>query len=303
MGTTFTYAEELTLSGLRSLVLRRCRVTNTTRYSSDSTTANYDWIDAALNTGIKKFVRETKCIRSYAAYVPLENHQFYRLPESFIDIKTVYYFDASLPNGYKELIIKGIGELNDEVSDWRTATGTPKYVFVDRRFGRRWFMGLVPIPNFTGTTVTFDEDYGSKLTEICNLTTYNEEFIELPQTGEYYCPSSVTSPGKPFDNIDKDLLVEHYRLPRQLDTTTQYPELPREYHEALADYAAWELLRHNPEDSAEFKRAEVYIKAFYGEIKSFVGKRKDVGLKGKELRIRPAQQGWMQNMPFYKGMA
>ena len=300
MGTTFTYAVELTLSDLRSLVLRRLRQTNTTRYSSDAGTANYDWVDDALNTGLKKFVRETKCLRSYAAYVPLEDHQVYRAPESFIDLKAAYYFDADVSDGYNELTIKSIGELNDESSDWRTDTGTPKYVYVDRRFGRRWFLGFVPIPDTTGTAVTFDTDYGVKLTEICNLTTFNEEFIELPQTGEYYCPNSTTAPGKPFTNIDKDILIEYYRLPRKLDSSSQYPELPREYHEAIADYAAWELLRHNPEDSNEYKRAGGYLESFGTEIKSFMGKRKDVSLKGKEMSVRPAVHTWVRNMEFNK---
>ena len=302
MATTFTYAEEKTLSDLRSLVLRRLRQIDTARYSPTAGTADYDWFDDAINMGLKKFVRETKCLKSYAAYVPVANYQWYRCPESYVDLKAAYYYDASIDNGYRELIFKSTGELDDEISDWRTKTDAPKYICIDRMFGRRWFFGLVPIPSSAGTTVVFDTTYGSKLTDICNLTTYNEEFVELPQTGEFFCPSSQSSPGLPFSNVDKDIVLVYYRLPRKLDTESQYPEIPREYHEVLADYAAWELLRHNPEDNAEYKRAQGYIESFNVEIKSFISKRKDVGVRAKELKIRPAQQSWQQGMPYYKGL-
>jgi len=302
MSTTFDYAEELTLTDIRSLVLRRLRVTNTTRYSPTAGTADYDWIDDAINEGLKKFVRSTKCLRSYAIYVPIASHQVYRCPESFIDLKAAYFYSSSLTNGYKELQIKSIGWLNDHISDWRTKTGTPNYIYVDRMFGRRWFFGLVPIPDTAGSTVTWDTDYGSELTEICSLTTYNEEFVEIPQSGLYFCPDSMDSPGKPIETMEGDILFEHYRLPRVINTAAQYPEIPREYQSALADYAAWELLRHNPEDSAEFKRAPEYYKGFKIAIDEFETQRKSVALIGKELTANVGVQSWLSNMTWYKGI-
>ena len=300
MATTFTYAEELTLSDIRSLVLRRLRVTDTSRYSVDRSTADYDWFDDAINEGLKRFVRGTKCIRSYAIYIPISGYQVYRCPESFIDLKSAYYYDSSIEDGYRPLLIKTVGWLNNNVSDWRTKTGDPKYIYVDRMFARRWFFGLVPIPEKNGTTVDWDTDYGVELTDICSLTTYNEEFVELPQSGLFYCPNSQDSPGKPFDSINQDILIEHYRLPRKIDTTTQYPELPREYHSCLADYAAWELLRHNPEDSAEFNRAGIYIMEFQNAIKEFNEKRKEDQLAGQDMGSLPPAQSWITNLSWYK---
>ena len=296
MATTFTYAEELTLTNLRALVLRKLRVLDTTRYSPTQGTADYDWVDDALNMALVTFVRETKCLRGYAVYVPIAEFQFYRLPESFIDLEAAYYFDASLGDGYQQLIIKDTKELDEAYSDWRTDIGTPKYIAVDRMFGRRWFFGLAPIPSNAGTAVTFDATYGSKLTDICSLTTYNEEFIELPQTGEFYCPTSDSGPGK-ISNMDKDVLLITHRLPRQLDTTSQYPEVPREYHRALASGAASDLLSNNPEDTAEYKRSIMLGREFKGEIESFKKQRRKP-FRGHSLQARPKVWSWIDGMEY-----
>lgn len=297
MATTFTYAEELNLTNLRSATLRKLRVGDTTRYAPSNAASTYTWIDASLNKGLKTFVRRTKCLRGYAAYVPIASYQFYRLPEGYIDFESAYYYDSSLSDGYRKLTPKTIQECDDEISDWRTATGDPKYIVLDRMFGRRWFFGLVPIPDTAGTTITWDTTYGSELTSICNLTTYQEEFIELPQSGKYFCPDSQSSPGKPFENINLDVLIIYYRLPRQLDTTSQYPEIPREYHESLADYAAFELLQDNPEDSTEYKRSMNYYARFESAIEEYTnsGRRK---IWTKRRTATPAVWSWVQNMKF-----
>lgn len=297
MGTTFTYAEELNLTDLRSATLRKLRVPDTIRYAPSNAASTYTWIDASLNKALKTFVRKTKCLRGYAVYVPIALYQYYRLPEGYIDFESAYYYDSSLTDGVRKLIPKTIQELDDEVSDWRTATGDPKYIVLDRMYGRRWFFGLAPIPDTAGTTVTWDTTYGAELTEICNLTTYNEEFIELPQSGKFYCPNSEDSPGKPFTNINLDVLIIYYRLPRQLDTTSQYPEIPREYHESLADYAAFELLQDNPEDSNEYKRSLNYYARFESAIGEYTksGRRK---MWTKRRTATPAVWSWVQNMNF-----
>ena len=302
MGSTFTYAEEKNLTDLRATTLRKLRVSNTSRYSTDSSTADYAWIDEALNKALQIFVRETKCLRSWAAYVPIANYQYYRLPADFLDLKTAYYYDDSLSDGYKLLIPKTLGEMNDEYSDWRTDTGSPSYIFIDRMFGRRWFMGIVPIPSDAGTTVTFDSTYGCKLSEICNLYLYNEERIELPQTDEYFVGNSELTPGMPFDNVNKDIVLEYYRMARELDTTLQVPEIPREYHDCLTDYACFDLLQHNPEDAAEYKRAMDFRQRFKAEIDSFRGQRDDKQLRGKELKARAGVQTWYRGMSWYNGI-
>ena len=96
--------------------MRRLRAEDTTRYSPTKGASDYDWIDESLNMGLKKFVRETKCLKSYAGYVPIANYQWYRCPESFIDLKAAYYYDASLDEGYRELVPKSTGELDNEIT-------------------------------------------------------------------------------------------------------------------------------------------------------------------------------------------
>jgi len=298
MATTFTYAEEYTLTNLRALVLRKLRVTDTTRYAASNASDTYDWIDDALNRGLTTFVRKTKCLRGYAAYVPISSYQFYRLPESFIDLEAAYFYDGSLSDGYRTLTVKTTKELDDECSDWRTETGDPKYIVIDRLFGRRWFFGLVPIPSSSGTTITFDTTYGTELSDVCNLTTYSEEMIEIPQTGNFFCPTSQNSPGKPFNNLNLDVLIVFYRLPRQLDTTTQYPECPREYHAALADYACFELLQDNPEDSIEYKRSVGYYQRFMDAVNDYKGSGRRKMWADKRTAT-PAAWSWLNSMNWH----
>jgi len=301
MATTF---EELTLTNLRSRVLRKLRVGDTARYSPTKGEADYDWVDEALNEGLKTFVRETKCIRTYAVYVLKNAYQFYRLPEQYIDVKAVYYYDSALAQGWKELEFKTLEELNDEVSDWRNETGDPKFFCVDRMFGRRWFIGFVPIPDSDGSTVTIADSttYGQILTaDSCPNDTYSEERIQIfdGTTTKYIWATAANIPPK-FANLQGDVVLEYYRLPKKLENTVQYPELPREYHTAIADYAAFELLRDNPEDSAEFKRAPVHFQIFQGAVASFKTKRKDNVSKARPPTARAAAPTWYTGMDYYK---
>jgi hypothetical protein len=294
-----------TLGELRALVLRMLRVPNPTRYSPTQASTDYDWIDDALNRGQDDFVRQTRCLRTYSLIELKANQRTYRLPDDFLDLMAAYYYDSSY--GYKELTIKTIEELNDDVSDWRTDTGEPKRIYIDRQYGAGTIIGLNPIPESDGDTITFDSDYGTAVTWVCPLYTYNQDIgviTRIDGTDEWIVP---TQAGVSVEATvsDGNILVEYYRLPQiitaQGANTDQYTEIPREYQKALAYYAAADLLSNNPGDSVEYKKAQTYLGLFQNEINMYINKRKR-SLAGRELRARPMVWNWQSNMQYYKEM-
>jgi hypothetical protein len=300
-----------TLSDLRALVLRMLRVTDTSRYSATSASADYAWIDDALNRGQEKFVRRTQCLRTIAIVETKANYRTYRLPWNFLDFMAAYYYDTELSDGYKELKVTTIEELNDEVSNWRVSTGSPERIYIDRIYGNNWMFGLYPFPNVDGDTITFDSNYGAVTQWVCPNYTFSSEYgiiIRMTDTDEYALNTDAGVVAQ-IQSMNKNILFEYYRLPEMLvdlDNSeglqgTQYPEIPREYQTALAYYAVSDLLSNNPEDSAEFKRSQAYEQRFYNEIETYIDKRKKP-LAGHNLRTKAAVWSWVENMPFYKGM-
>lgn len=295
------------LSDLRALVLRMLRVSNTVRYSPTSGTADYDWIDDALNRGQDDFVRQTKCLRTYAIVELRANQRTYRLPDDFLDLMAAYYYDSTLSDGYKELSVKTIEELNDDVSDWRTAKGEPARIYVDRQYGAGTVIGLNPIPKSSGDTVTFSSEYGSAVTWVCPLYTFNQDIgviVRIDSPDEWILPTQA-GVSVDADISDGNLFVEYYRLPQiitaQGSNADQYTEIPREYQKALAYYATSDLLSNNPADSIEYKKSMDYMTRFQNEVNMYVNKRKR-SLSGRELRARPMVWNWQKNMTYYKEM-
>jgi hypothetical protein len=287
------------LSELRALVLRMLRVTDTIRYSPTGGTADYDWIDDALNRGQEDFVRQTHCLRTYAVIELKANYRTYRLPWNFLDFMTVYFYDSSLTDGYRELKMTTVEMLNDEISNWRTKVGDPEQVYVDRIYGTSWMFGIYPIPNVDGELITFSSEYGAVVQWVCPIYTYNQEYgviIRMTDTDEFFLNTDSGVVGKVYA-MSGNLWMEYYRLPEKMTHVSQYPEIPREYQKSLSYFAVSDLLQNNPEDSAEFKRSMSYMKQFAGEIDSYIKRRKKP-LSGQTLRAIPSVWNWVANMPF-----
>jgi len=289
-----------TLSELRALVLRGLRASNTARYSPTQGTADYDWIDDALNRGIEKFVLETKCLRTYAIIELKSNYRTYRLPEDFIDLMAVYYYDSALSDGYREITIKSIEEINDSIPDWRTGTGDPELFYLDRMFGNTWTFGLYPTPDTDGDTITFDSEFGVVVEWVCPLYTLTQEvgtIIRMTDTDEFFLSADLGTVAD-IKDLDGNLWLEYYRLPKLLNMSTQYVEIPKEFQKAPIYFAIQDLLSENPEDSVEYKRAMQYEQRFYSEIKRFLDTRKKA-LAGHNLRATANAWGWYKGMDWY----
>ena len=232
-----------TLSDLRALVLRMLRVTNTERYSATQSSDDYDWIDDALNRGQETFVRQTQCLRTIAIVELKANYRTYRLPWNFIDFMSAYYYNTELTDGYKELIVTTVEELNDEVSNWRTKTEDPERIYIDRIYGNNWMFGLYPIPDTDGDAITFDSEYGTVNQWVCPNFTYNSEYgvvIRMTDTDEFLLNTDSGIVAQ-VQSMNRNVLFEYYRLPEMLIDVaenlgvqgTQYPEIPREYQNSF----------------------------------------------------------------------
>lgn len=292
-----------TLSELRAITLRILRQSDTSRYSPTAGTADYDWIDDALNRGMEDFARRTTCLRSYAVIELKANYRTYRLPADFLDMYALYLYDSSNSNGYAEITFTTMEELNNSVDNWRTDTGTPTHAYRDRVYGNNEMIGLYPIPDTDGGTITFDTEYGSVVEWVCPIYTFNQEYgsvIRMTDTDEFFLNTDAGVSARVLE-MNGNLWMEYYKLPMNMTSSAQYPEIPKEYQKALPYYAAWDLLQHNPEDSAEFKRAASYEARFNNEIKTYIFKRKQP-LKLQNLRGQAAAWGALNSFNWYSGM-
>jgi len=289
------------LDGLRALTLRMLRVADPTRFSSTEAATDYGWIDDVINRGQEEFARRTKCLRSYALIELLAGHRTYRLPYDLQDIMAVYFYDSSFPDGYKELTITTIEEMNDEISDWRNKTGEPKRVYIDRNFGAGLILGINPMPENDGEVVGFSSPYGAAVTWICPLYKYNRDqgmIVKVSGIDEWFLPNQAgVSIDAPTGN--RDIVVEYYRLPQILveqgDDGTQKTEIPREYQRSLAYYAASDLLSNSPADSAEYKRSQYLMGLFEREVGIYINRRKRP-MSGHNVRIKSHAWNWLPNM-------
>jgi hypothetical protein len=289
-----------TLSELRAMVLRKLRVTDTSRYSPTKGTSDYDWIDDVLNRAQINFAKRTKCIKGYAVIELKANYRAYRAPADFLDLDKAYFYDSSLTDGYEELLIKTTDWLSDEKIDWRTDTGTPDYIYADRIYGNQWVLGFAPIPESDGDTFEFDSEYGVLIDWVCPGYTFNREygvFIRSDSSDQFFLNTDVGVIGK-MEAMNKNVLIEYYRLPLVLEYTEQYPDIPNEYQVSLVDDATSDLLQNNPEDSVEFKRSLLLEKKVDKEVDEYINKRKK--FIGHELQARSAVWAWQRNMPYYK---
>jgi len=164
-------------------------------------------------------------------------------------------------------------------------------------------VGLYPIPNADGDTITFDSEYGSVVQWVCPLYTYSAEYgviVRMTDTDEFFLNTDAGVVGKVYA-MNRNIWIEYYRMPMMLTTAGQYSEIPKEYQKSLAYYAGWDLLQHNPEDSAEYKRSIGYEQRFNGEVNGYIKKRK-APLKSQHMMARAASWGWVGNMPWYSGI-
>lgn len=282
----------------RALVLRRLRQTNTSRYSPTRGALDYEWIDDAIERAEEEFVRLTKCLRTYCIIQLKKNIRSYVLPDDFIDMMAAYFYDSSMSEGYKELTMTTIEKLNDEISDWRTDTGEPKRLYIDRLHGKGSTLGLYPIPDTDGAAISFTNAYASEATWICPLYTNYKDFGRIKRyagTSTFVLSTDdnvIVSP----EVSNYNLLIEYYRLPYLT------AEMPPESAKAISYYAAADLLQDATEDSAEFKRSAALMQLFDSEVASYINRRKRP-LAGENLRLLQSGWNYMQDMDFYKELA
>jgi len=219
------------------------------------------------------------------------------LAYDLLDIMAAYYYKGSLDQGYIELPFTTPEKLNDEVSDWKTATGQPSRLYIDRKRGDMDTVGVYPIPDVDGNAIAFTNPYASELTWICPLYVPRWDFGRILRysSDDTFIVSSSDTALVDAEVSDGNILIEYYRLPYQRG------EVPAESAKAVSMFAAADLLSDNPEDSAEFKRSQALMGQFTAEVAMYVNRRKRP-VAAQDLRAIPAVWAWQKNMPYYKGL-
>jgi hypothetical protein len=293
------------LGDARAKVLRKLRVNDTTRYSPTKGTADYDWIDDALNIAQRRFATKTKCLRTYGIIQLKANYRTYRAPKGFIDIMGAYFYKATYTEGYRELQIKTIGELNDEVSDWRTDTDDDiEAIYVDRFFGTDAVLGVYPIPDTDGATTFFTSTTGTQYDWACPLYAYSHDYgiiVKTDGTDKYILADTTDAVVADLEVGEGNILLEYYRLPMDLSEEDQKMEIPYAYQDSVIDDATRELLENNPEDSAEYKRSMTFAAKVEKEVAEYKRDMKQP-FSGRDLKARTAVEGWTKNMDWRKEM-
>jgi hypothetical protein len=216
-----------------------------------------------------------------------------------------YFFHASYPEGYKEILIKTIAEMNEEISDWRTATDDEiQAIYVDRFFGTDAVLGVYPIPTSDGTTTFFSSDTGTQYDWACPLYAYSHDYgiiIKTDGTDKYVLADTTDAVVADLDIGEGNILLEYYRLPMDLLEADQKMEIPYAYQDSIINDAAGELLENNPEDSIEFKRSQSLSQRAEKEVLEYKRDMKQP-YSGRDLRARTAIEGWQKNMEWRKEM-
>jgi hypothetical protein len=294
-----------TLSDARAKVLRKLRVNDTTRYSPTKGTADYDWIDDALNIAQRTFATRTKCIKTYAIIQVEANYRTYRAPSGFIDIASAYFYNDSYDGGYKQIQIKSIAELNNEVSDWMTATDEDvEAIYIDRFHGMDAALGLYPVPNTNGSSVFFTSNSGDEYEWACPLYEYSHDYGIIIKTNgddKFILPDTYKRIVGDIDIGSGNVYLEYFRLPMDLVESDQDMEMPYAYQDMIIEEAVRELLENNPEDSVEFKRAAAIEQKQEKQFARYDQKMKTPN-SGRILKAWTAVEGWQKNMNWRKDM-
>jgi len=294
-----------TLTQARAKVLRKLRVNNTTRYSPTAGTADYDWIDDALNISQRTFAVRTKCLKTWAIVQVAANYRTYRAPSGFIDIASAYFYSGDYDEGYKQLTIKSIAEMNNEYSDWLTETDDEiDVMYIDRHYGMDAVLGVYPIPTTDGTTTFFTATTADEYEWCCPIYKYSHDYgIILKTNGDdrFILPNTTHRISGDITVGNGNIYLEYYRLPIDLVDGDQEIEMPYAYQDQIIEEAVRELLENNPEDSAEFKRAQTIEQR---QERKFAEYDKNIKAPqtGRILRAFVPAQNYLRNMNYRKEM-
>lgn len=297
--------EGYTLSDARAKILRKLRVNNAVKYSPTKAAADYDWIDDALNIAQRTFAVRTKCLKTWAIIQVEAGLRNYRAPSGFIDIASAYFYSADYDEGYKQLTIKSIAEMNNEISDWLTHEDDEiTTMYVDRHYGMDAALGLYPVPSTSGNTTFFTANTADEYEWACPMYKYSHDYgIIIKTNGDdsFILPNTDRRISADVEVRSGNIYLEYYRLPMDLVESYQAMEMPYAFQDQVIEEAVRELLENNPEDSVEAKRAE---KIEARQERTFARYEKDIKTpqQGRIIRAFVPAQNYMLNQDWRKGM-
>lgn len=204
-------------------------------------------VDQLINRGLLEFCDRTDYLHDTVLQDLVTSQAIYTLPGTVLRVVRVALGEKVLPPVTS-------AELERRTPAWRTLTGTPTEYLRDL-FGHNQ-VRVYPIPVVTGgslQTAAFDvsQETGAIVRFSLPDTSFNQE------TGIIR-----TLTGYGADDVTDTLRIDFIKYPTTLSAEMDTPELPRQYHDCLASYAAGHLLSR----SGEPKRAEPFLVEFENQV-------------------------------------
>lgn len=226
-------------------------------------------VDQLINQGNLEFVDRTDYLHDTRLFDLVSGQALYTLPDDVLRVVRVAVGEEVLsPTTYRDLDACN--------TTWRTDTGEPDH-YLRNLYGHNQ-VRLYPIPLASGQSLqaaefTVTQEEGVIRTLSLAGTAFNQEPGIL---------RAMTVAGD--DDTSNTLRVDFIKYPAALTADTDTPELPRQYHNALAAYAAGHLLSRNGEP----ERGAPYLAEYEGQLAKAKGEAAQTFQKSITRRVRPS---------------
>ena len=231
--------------------------------------ASYLELDKLINQGNLDFVDRTDYLHDTALIDLVASQALYTLPERVLRVVRVALGEEVLsPVTYRDL--------DRRSSTWRTDTGEPCEYLRDLFSHNQ--IRVYPIPVRGGQSLqaaefAFNQEAGVLRSLNLSTAAFNQEPGIL---------RAITTAGA--DDVTGTIRVDFIKYPAELAADTDTPELPRQYHNVLAAYAAGTLLTRN----GETDRGATYLAEYEAQLSKAKGEAAATFQKSITRRVHPS---------------
>lgn len=198
-------------------------------------------VDALINQGQLDFVERTDFLHDTALIDLVSDQAVYTLPEAAMRVKRVA-LDEEVLRPTTSSYLDSVDSL------WRITTGTPTHYLRDL-FGHDK-LRVYPIPVKSGSSLQTAQFFHSQEEGVIRGFSFPpSRFSQEPGIIR-----SVSALGP--DYVSGTLRIDYVKYPTDLTHETDVPEIPRQYHRALAAYAAGHIFLRNGSDKGAAHIAE-----------------------------------------------
>lgn len=197
-------------------------------------------VDALINQGQLDFVERTDFLHDTALIDLVSDQAVYTLPEAAMRVKRVA-LDEEVLRPTTSSYLDSVDSL------WRITTGTPTHYLRDL-FGHDK-VRIYPIPVKSGRSLQAAQFNYTQEEGVVRAFGFPAGFSQEPGIIR-----SINALGP--DDVSGTLRIDYVKYPTDLTNETDVPEIPRQYHRALAAYAAGHIFLRNGSDKGAAHIAE-----------------------------------------------